>query len=197
MHPRGVCVPVKFCGRGGEESDVFLCRTLTQSPTVPALSRREPWFERSVCMVCTRGVCGCCPSRTIPPSAFGSHLPLHKGGMVGSPFVRWVTVEFVDTVYFAKSICLTCLANQTRYAKAEPLLDISVLRRIRYVLPRAKRESDMGCRDKGVAYSVGDRIISRFCCFFGGSKPPPYRLGEKPFFRWVTVEFAGIDLFIR
>ena len=120
-----------------------------------------------------RGVSGCCPSRTIPPSAFGSHLPLHKGGMVGSPFVRWVTVEFVDTVYFAKSICLTCLANQTRYAKAEPLLDISVLRRIRYVLPRAKRESDMSCRGKGIAHSVGDRIISRFCCFSAGASPRP------------------------
>ena len=35
-----------FCGRGGEASDVFLCRTLTQSPTVPALSRREPWFDQ-------------------------------------------------------------------------------------------------------------------------------------------------------
>ena len=47
-----------FCGRGGEASDVFLCRTLTQSPTVPALSRREPWFERSLCAVRIRIICG-------------------------------------------------------------------------------------------------------------------------------------------
>ena len=46
-----------FCGRGGEASDNFLCRTLTQSPAVPALSRREPWFEHSLCVVRTRGVC--------------------------------------------------------------------------------------------------------------------------------------------
>ena len=47
-----------FCGRGGEASDVFLCRTLTQSPTVPALSRREPWFERTICVVRNRIICG-------------------------------------------------------------------------------------------------------------------------------------------
>jgi len=47
-----------FCGRGGQASDIFLCRTLLQSPTVPALSRREPWFERTICVVRNRIICG-------------------------------------------------------------------------------------------------------------------------------------------
>ena len=46
-------------------------------------------------------------------------------------------------------------------------------------------------------HSVGNRIISRFCCFFGGSKPPPYRLGGKPFIRWVTVLFADSVYFTK
>ena len=63
----------------------------------------------------------------------------------------------------------------------------------------------MGCRDNSIAYSVGDRGVSTnlvgvlsfdnplralpvgFAGFFGGSKPPPYRLGEKSLIRWVTV----------
>jgi len=48
------------CGRGGEASAECLYRTLLQSPTVPASSRRKPWFERTLCVVCTRGVCGYC-----------------------------------------------------------------------------------------------------------------------------------------
>ena len=35
-----------------------MCRTLLQSPTVPASSRRKPWFERSLCAVRIRIVCG-------------------------------------------------------------------------------------------------------------------------------------------
>ena len=47
-----------FCGRGGETSVDCLYRTLTQSPTVPALSRRKPWFERTLCTVRTSIVRG-------------------------------------------------------------------------------------------------------------------------------------------
>ena len=47
-----------FCGRGDKTSVDCLYRTLTQSPTVPALSRREPWFERSLCAVCIRIIRG-------------------------------------------------------------------------------------------------------------------------------------------
>ena len=64
---------------------------------------------------------------------------------------------------------MICLANQTRYAKAEPLLDISVLRRIRYVLPRAKRESDMVCRGNSIAHSVSDRFVRGFFVGTGGA----------------------------
>ena len=36
-----------------------------------------------------------------------------------------------------------------------------------------------------------------FAVFFGGSKPPPYRLGEKSFIRWVTVLFADTVYFTK
>ena len=47
-----------------------------------------------------------------------------------------------------------------------------------------------GCRG-GVSPPVW-RITVRFVVFFGGSKPPPYRLGEKSLIRCVPVGFVGV-----
>ena len=55
-----------------------ICRSTGElCPSSPRLP-----YGRFVYFMRTRGVCGCFLSRTIPPSAFGSHLPLHNGGVV-------------------------------------------------------------------------------------------------------------------
>ena len=69
------------------------------------------------------GVCGCCLSRTIPPSAFGSHLPLHKGGTVGSPFIPCVTVLFAPTIASLREVA------KRREGSVEPERDRAAARR--------------------------------------------------------------------
>ena len=52
-------------------------------------------------LVATRSRFGSCVINAIHYQNAAS-LPLHKGGTVGSPLIRWVTVLFADTVYFTK-----------------------------------------------------------------------------------------------
>ena len=74
-----------FCGRGDKTSVDCLYRTLTQSPTVPALSRREPWFERTLCAVRIRIICG--------------YRMLFTGGKQITPSKRTIAVRLLSGAF--------------------------------------------------------------------------------------------------
>ena len=98
-------------------------------------------LQKIVHWVSDRGVCGCCLSRTIPPSAFGCHLPLHKGGMSsGHPLIRWVTVLFAPSIASLREGGGFCEAKDGRRERNKRL-SIVIFRALSFVCGRGGEAS--------------------------------------------------------